>query len=139
MANDRTELLLNEIGQLLTENAPRPLDATLLYAELDRNFVSIAIFMDRGSEVHYRDDAPERLTFALLELWEAEDPDNRWKEIEYVLRDGRFEVSFNYADEIEPDEDSFRRRDSIVADHFGDKPIVYPPPPSEEDIFRFKL
>ena len=139
MVKDRTEPLLNEIGQLLADGEAPPLPDTLLYSELDQNFVSIAIFMDRGEDVLYRDDAPERLTFALLELWEAEDPDNRWAEIEYVMRDGDFEASFTYADEIDPEEDSFERRDRIVARHFGVKPIVYPPPPSEEDPLRFEL
>jgi hypothetical protein len=134
--NNSTERLLNEIGQLLAENAEYPLADTLLYSELDKNFVSIAIFVNRDKDVLYRDDAPDRLTYALLELWEAEDPGKRWAEIEYVVRNGEFEAEFTYADEIDPEEDSFDRRDRIVERHFGDKPIVYPPPPSEDDLFE---
>ena len=66
----------------------------------------------------------------LLDLWEAQDSDKRWTEIEYVVRGDKFHASFTYPDEIDPEEDPFDRRDRIVAKHFGKKPIVYPPPPT---------
>ena len=123
MSNDRTERLLNEIGQLLAVDAG-PAGETLLYAEVDKNFVSIAVFDDLGEHLRYRDDTPDRLTYALLELWEAEARDQRWAEIEYVVHDGRFDVSFNYGDEIDRSEEPLDRRRRIVAAYFGEKPIV---------------
>lgn len=131
------ESLLNEIGQLLAEDKDYPLDGTLLYAELDYNYVRPSIFKDRGGDVLYRDPDLDRLGGALLDLWNATDPANRWTEIEYIVRDGKFLVSFTYADDIDPNEDPLDRRDRIVERHFGSKPIVYPPMPS--NFTQFKL
>lgn len=140
MASDETERLLNEIGQLLAEDTEYPLDGTLLYAELDTNMVAPSIFKSRGNHVLYRWPDLDRLAYALLDLWEEWEPGKRWAEIEYVIRGGKFEASFTYPEEIDPEEDRFERRDRIVKRHFGDKPIVYPPwpPPDDDDSQTFK-
>lgn len=135
MPNDRTERLLREIGELLAEDTVDPLEGTLLYAALDRNFVRPSIFKDRGDHVLYQGPDLNRLGPALLALWEAENPDERWAEIEYVVRGDRFEAEYTYGDEIDPDEGWLDRRDRIVARHFGDRPIVYPPM-DEVDLFE---
>jgi hypothetical protein len=136
MPNNQTPSLLNELGQLLAEDAAYPLEDTLLYAKLGMNYVAPSIFKDLGDHILYRDPDLETLGDALLDLWEAEVPDKRWAEIEYVVRGGKFHATFAYADEIDPDEDPFDRRDRVVARHFGKKRIVYPPPPS--DAIEFK-
>jgi|SRR6188768_3775131 len=128
MPNASAERLLNEIGQLLAEDTAYPLDGTLLYAELDSNFVAPSIYKDCGDHILYRSPDLDRLGDALLDLWEAEDPDKRWTEIEYIIRDGKFDATFTYPDEIDPEEDRWDRRDRAVARHFGTKRIVYPPP-----------
>ena len=51
MPDDKTDRLLNEIGQLLAEDSDYPLNGTLLYAELDRSFVAPSIFKDLGDHV----------------------------------------------------------------------------------------
>jgi hypothetical protein len=139
MPNDRTEYLLDEIGRLLAEDVAYPLDGTLLYAVLDTNYVAPSIFKDRGDHILYRSPDLDRLGEALLDLWEAEEADERWTEIEYVVRAGRFEATYNYLDEIDPDEEPLDRRRRIVAQHFGNKPIVYPPSGGEEGAIQFRL
>lgn len=136
MPNDRTASLLNEIGQLLAEDTDYPLDGTLLYAELDWNYVAPSIFKEVGNQVVYRDPDLDRLGGALLDLWKAQDTEERWTEIEYVVRGDNFHASFTYPHEIDPNEEPFDRRDRIVARHFGDKPIVYPPEPDDDDVFH---
>jgi hypothetical protein len=126
MPNDRTEYLLDEIGRLLAEDVAYPLDGTLLYAVLDTNYVAPSIFKDRGDHILYRSPDLDRLGEALLDLWEAEEADERWTEIEYL-------------DEIDPDEEPLDRRRRIVAQHFGNKPIVYPPSGGEEGAIQFRL
>ena len=133
MANDETDRLLGEIGQILSEDTAYPLDGTLLYARVDSNFVAPSIFKNRGNYIVYRRPDLDRLGGVLLDLWEAEEPKNRWEEIEYLVQDDKFEVTYTYADEIDPDEDTFERRDRVVKRHFGDKPIVYPPLPPDDD------
>ncbi|MDP5277711.1 hypothetical protein Q9Q95_02140 [Sphingomonas sp. DG1-23] len=131
MENNRTEELLNLIGQLLAEDTEYPLDNTLLHAEVGRAFVGPSIFKDRGNHILYRDPDLDRLGDALLDLWEAQQDEKRWAELEYIVRNGRFEATFIYPEEIDLDEEPLDRRTRIVAQYFGDKPIVYPP--FEED------
>lgn len=133
MANDETDRLLGEIGQLLAEDTAYPLDGTLLYAKVDSNYVAPSIFKNRGNNIVYRRPDLDRLGDALLDLWDAEKPENRWAEIEYLITGETFEVAYTYADEIDPEEDPFERRGRIVKRHFGDKPIVYPAFPPEDE------
>lgn len=128
--------LLDEIGQLLAEDEEYPLDGTLLYAELDWNYVAPSIFKDCDDHIVYRDPDLDRLGDALLAFWEADAFPRRWAAIEYLVRGDRFQATFTYPEEIDPGEDSLDRRDRIVRKHFGDKPIIYPPVPA--DIARFK-
>lgn len=131
MPDDDAAQLLNEIGQLLAEDAEYPIDGTLLYAEVDKNFVAPSIFKDLGDHVLYRDPDLNNLGDALLDLWEAQDAARRWREIEYIVRGNKFHASFVYPEEIDPDEEPLERRNRIVAKYFGQKRIVYPPPPDD--------
>ncbi|MGR6327553.1 hypothetical protein ACU5AX_00645 [Sphingomonas sp. XXL09] len=139
MANDDAEKLLNEIGQLLTEDCEYPFEPTLLYAQLDRNVVGESIFKELGNQILFRWPAIEGLPYALLDLWEAQDGDDRWAEMEYLLRDGKFEVAYIYPDEIDAEEDVVERRARSVRRHFGEKPIVYPPLLPEDDAPDYYL
>nr|WP_277923802.1 hypothetical protein [Sphingomonas sp. TREG-RG-20F-R18-01] len=133
VANDETDRLLGEIGQLLAEDTAYSLDGTLLYARVRSTMVAPSIFKNQGNNIVYRRPDLDRLGDALLDLWNAETPQNRWAEIEYLIKGDTFEVTYTYADDIDPDEDTFERRDRIVKRHFGDKPIVYPDFPPEDD------
>lgn len=126
MSSDRTEELLNRIGQLLAEDTEYPLDGTLLHARVQRNSVGPSIFKDRGDHILYRDPDLDLLGDALLDLWEAQEGAERWEEIQYFVKDGRFEVVFVYPEELDPEEMSMERRDKVVRQYFGDKPVVYP-------------
>lgn len=139
MANDEAEKLLNEIGQLLMEDREYPVEPTLIYAQLDRNMVGESIFKELGNQILYRRPVIEGLPYALLDLWEAQEGDDRWTEIEYLLRDGKFEVAYIFPDEIAAEEDLGERRARAVRRHFGEKPIVYPPWPPEDDAPDYDL
>jgi hypothetical protein len=138
--DDKAEQLLQEIGQLLTLDREYPFEPTLLYAQLDHNMIGESIFKDVGAHALYRRPINRRLPYALLELWEAQTGPDRWSEMEYVLRDGKFEVAYFYPEEIGPEEDVVLRRARAVERHFAGKPIVYPPwPPQDDDYQSFKL
>ncbi|UYY58615.1 hypothetical protein [Sphingomonas sp. S2-65] len=139
MADDETERLLTTIGHLLARDKEYPLDGTLLYAEVGQNFVAPSIFKNLSDHILYRDPDLRELGDALLDLWEAQDSDDRWEEIEYVVRDGKFDVAFTYPEEIDREEDSFERRDRVVQSYFGTKRIVYPPLLAEGDGPRYEL
>lgn len=136
MANNSTEELLNLIGELLAEDIDYPLDNTLLYAEVGRAYVSPSIFKDRGNHILYRDPDLDRLGDALLDLWGTQQGPHRWAEIEYIVRNGRFDTTFVYPEEIDPAEEPLDRQRRIVVKYLGDKPIIYPP---DEDGDSFEL
>ncbi|QDX25997.1 hypothetical protein FPZ54_08155 [Sphingomonas suaedae] len=126
VASAKTEEILKRIGQLLAEDTEYPLDKTLLHAEVGRGYVSPSIFKDLGNHLRYRDPDLDRLGDALLDLWYAQEGDERWGGLAYFVKDGRFELTFIYPDEIDEDESSIKRRDRVVKKYFGEKPIVYP-------------
>ena len=139
MAETESELLLQEIGGLLTEDSDYPSEPTLLYAQLDHNMIGQSIFKELGNQLLYRRPVNERLPYALLELWEAQDGKDRWSELEYVLRDGSFDVAYVYPDEIDLNEGVMERRERALQRHFGDKPVVYPPWPPEDDVPDYEV
>ncbi len=133
MATDDSEHLLNEIGQLLMADGEYPLEPTLLYAQLDHNMIGESIFKELSNHFLYRWPVNERLPYALLELWESQEGNDQWTELEYVLRDGLFEVAYIYPDEIDPEEDILERRERSLLRHLGKKPVIYPPLPPGND------
>lgn len=136
MQNDKTGELLSLVGQLLAEDIEYPVDGTLLYARVARAHVAPSIFKDLGNHILYRAPDLNRLGDALLDLWDEQQGEERWAEIEYIVRNGRFDATLVYPDEIDPDEDTFDRRDRIVAKYFGKKPIAYPGPDGDERVFE---
>lgn len=136
MSNNEIEKLLQDIGNFLAEDTDYPLNGTLLHAEVAANMVGPSIFKDLGDHILYREADLDIMDETLLELWFSADPKKRWAEIEYVIRNDKFEVKFIYPDEIAPRdiEDPLDRRDRIVREYFGNKPIVYPPFDSDEGI-----
>ncbi len=134
MADANFEELLTEVGQLLAEDSEYPLEDTLLHAIVHRAFVSPSIYKNLDDHILNRDPDLDRLGDALLDLWEAQEGDERWEEIHYVVRSGRFEAIFVYPEEIDADEEPIDRRERIVPQYFGNKPIIYPPD-HEDDGF----
>lgn len=139
MAETGAERLLNEIGELLMDDGEYPAEPTLLYAQLDHNMIGESIFKKLGNQLIYRRPLNEHLPYALLELWEAQEWHDRWSELEYVLRDGKFDVAYFYPDEINPEEDVIERGERALRRHFGDKPIVYPPSLLEDEAPGYDL
>lgn len=139
MANDEAEGLLNEIGRLLADDHEYPFEPTLLYAQLDHNMIGESIFKELGNQILYRRPVNKRLPYALLDLWEMQEGEDRWMEMEYLVRNGRFEVAYIYPDAIDAEEDVVERRARSVRQHFGEKPIIYPPWPSEDDVAEYGL
>jgi hypothetical protein len=134
MDDEKTISLLNLIGNILHESN-HLLDGTLLFARVAEGMVAPSVFHDDDDQITFQWASPD-LMDPLLDLWGLADPDKRWAEIEYVVRDGAFEVHLTYPEDIDPDEDSLDRRTRIVKRHFGDKPIVYPPLPDDEHLFE---
>jgi hypothetical protein len=129
---------MQDIGRVLGQDTDYPLDGTLLYAVVDENYVAASIFKDFNGVTYYRRPDLDGLTDTLLDLWESYPVGKRWETIEYVIRDGRFEATFTYPENVVPDEEPFQRRDAIVAKYFGKQPIRYLPSREHPEGYLFE-
>lgn len=129
---DRLAPILNDIATLLAKDEECPLDRTLLYADVEPAVVGLAIFKDMGDHILYRRPRRDGLGDLLEELWEEFPSDKRWVDIEYFIRDGKFDVVFVYPEEMNGKAGS-DRREEVLHKYYGDKPVVYPPWPMDTD------
>lgn len=126
LPKDESVSLLNRLGQILAEQESHPSAGTLLHAALDSNWISIAIFKNRDSDVLYVEPDYDLFQNTLHDLWALEEPGKRWEELDFLIKDGKFDAAFIYPEGIDRAELSVHRGRRIVKARFGDKPIVYP-------------
>lgn len=72
----------------------------------------------------------------MFDLWYSEEPNKRWTAMHFTVDAGKFEAKFEFDDLERPDEDDDDRRERILRARYGDKPIVYPPPPPGMTSYR---
>jgi len=133
VAKDKLDILgplFNEIGVELVDIVGGDLNGIFLYVEIGEGWISPNVFKDDGHQIRYLDDS-ETLSDLIWEAWYAESEDGikRWSIMEYEIKDGKFDVSFKYPDEVHVETISLERRQSALSARFGDKPVVYPPMP----------
>ncbi len=126
MEGRTTEQILAEIGQMLAADPAYPVENSLLQAEVDPEMISPSIYKDAGDHVMYRLPDLDRWSDILLELWYAREKNDRWSEIEYIIRNGRFEVNYIYPDDVGRSESIGERRKQALRRYYGDKPVRYP-------------
>lgn len=123
--------IMKEIGLEVLRTVDDDPDGILLYAEIGDRWSSSSIFRDEGNVVRYFRTS-ERLDDLLWEAWRAESKEGgikRWSVMEYDIKDGKFDASFKYPDQVDVEVVDDERRQSAVRARFGDKPVVYPPMP----------
>lgn len=120
--------LLSEIGREAAEIAGGDPNGIFLYVEAGEGWVGPSVFKDDGKAVRYFDPS-SHLCDLLMEAWEAEEPDKRWAAMEYEIRNGKFDTRLTYPGDLKPDDDVDDRREAVLKARYGDKPVVYPPPP----------
>ncbi|HUD90623.1 hypothetical protein [Sphingobium sp.] len=134
MAKDKWDILgplMNEIGVELLHVVGGDPDGIFLYVEIGEGWISPNVFKDEGHQIRNLDDS-ELLSDLLWEAWYAESEEGglkRWSIMEYEIKDGKFDVSFRYPDEVKVETISMERREAALRARFGEKPVVYPPPP----------
>jgi hypothetical protein len=120
--------LLEDIGRQIFEDIGEDPDGVFLYAEAGDGWVERSVFKDKGSYVQYYPSSVE-LCEAIIEAWEAEPPDKRWAVMMYEIKDGRFDATFRFPEEIDPKFVGIQRREDALRERYGDKPVKYPPIP----------
>ena len=134
MSGDSSAHFLRKIGELLLQSSESSSDI-LMYTRAATGMVSISIFKDFGTYISYQDDLGI-LADTVLDFWEDQPPGRQWDEMEYTIRNGKFEANFIYSDQIDPQDDGLDRRDRAVARVFGSKTIVYPSWDDVGDVFK---
>ena len=124
--------LLGQIGQALADIAEGDPEGMFFYVELGEGWISQNLFKDEGNSVRYLEEGESHaLTDLLYELWYATPEDRRWSVMDYDIADGKFAATFRYPEEVDVevyDRDDGRRGRALRA-RYGDKPVIYPPPP----------
>jgi hypothetical protein len=123
--------ILADVGGELTEIAGGNPDGVYLYVEAGEGWVGPSVFKDDGDVVRYYDGTPE-LSELLLKAWKAEAPNKRWAVMEYEINGTTFDVQFQFPDEVNQNETEMDRRPRALKRRFGDKPVIYPPWPREQ-------
>jgi hypothetical protein len=132
MENDNLDELgplMNEIGQALADLADGDPEGVFLYVEIAEGWVSASVFKDDGETVRYLDTDEPGFSDLLFAAWYASPEGKRWSVMEYDIKDGRFEVSFKYPEEVDVEVVDDERRQAALRARYGDKPVIYPPPP----------
>jgi hypothetical protein len=143
MAKDKFDILgplMNEIGGELVHVVGGNPDDIFLYVEIGDRWISYSIFKDEGDLIRYYDAKDEILTELLWDAWYAESEEGgikRWSIMEYDIKDGKFDATFKYPDEVDVEVIDDERRQAALRARFGDKPVVYPPMP--KGAFELKL
>ena len=123
--------LMNEIGQELASLVGGDPDGVFLYVEIGDGWVSPSVFKDEGDVVRYYNPRDTNLSDMLWEAWylEPDGPNMRWSVLEYMITGKKFHVSFRYPEEVDVEVIDSERREAALRARFGDKPVIYPPPP----------
>ena len=131
MINEKSQNLLEMISTLLAEDVSYPLENTLLFAWFDEGAVAPSIFKKLQDRIVYRAPDLDVLADTLIALWEEQPKERRWAEMEYFIKDGKFDVKFVYPEELDPDEMMMAHRTQVVRRYLGTDPIYYPQPDGE--------
>jgi hypothetical protein len=135
-ANDMVERSLEKLGPLLSsigehlaaEIGGDP-NGIFLYVEVGDRWISVNVFRDDGDVVRYYRHG-SGLTDVIWDFWKAPEPAKRWAVMEYEITGTKFDAKFKYPEEVDVESFDTDRREIALKRRFGDKPVIYPPPPA---------
>ena len=119
--------LYAEIGRQIFEDVGGP-NGVFVYGEAGEGWVEVSVFKDKGRFVQYYSPSRE-LSDLIIKAWKTEPPNKRWAVMMYEIKDGAFDATFRFPEEIDPDESSFERSERVLKQRYGDKQVKYPPVP----------
>lgn len=124
-AERKTWLVRDLASTLRAETAFSPL-GTLMTAAVDRGYLNIARFWDRGSYIACGLPDYDKYADTLFELWEMERLSQRWDEIHYLIRGKEVEIRYLYPEDIDSEVSHDDRWPDAAIQAFGAKKVVYP-------------
>ncbi len=123
--------LLAKIGALTIAAFERGSARGLLYVEAIPGVMSASVYEETNDRVLDR-GVVGQMYDALNELWYLAEPDKRWSALVFDVVDHAFDAQFRYDEDKEYLLEKFEeRREALLLARFGDKPVIYPPPPDD--------
>jgi hypothetical protein len=123
--------LLAKIGALMIASFERGSARGLLYVEAIPGVMSASVYEETNDRVLDR-GVIGQMYDALNELWYLAEPDKRWSALVFDVVDHAFDAQFRYDEDKEYLLEKFEeRREALLLARFGDKPVIYPPPPDD--------
>jgi hypothetical protein len=119
-----------DIGGELAQIVGGDPDRTFLYVEVGDRWLEGGVFKDEGDSVRYYDPSQE-LSDLIWKAWNTEEPNKRWSVMGYEITGTKFNARFKFPDEVDVEIYDADRRRTALKNHFGDKPVIYPPPPGQ--------
>jgi len=107
-------------------------DGTYLYAEAGDGWTGASVFKDEGDVVRYYDPS-SALMDLIREARLEEEPGKRWSVMEYEVNGTKFDAKFKFPDEVKVESFNDGRREAALKRRYGNKPVIYPPPPDFPD------
>lgn len=132
---DKLGPLLADFGHTIADDVGEmPQRAYAFVSGGDRS-AQYKVYVDEGDAV--RVYFPDDLFGVIMDIWEAEngkrEPALRWVYFNYDIEDGRFRVQFCYPEEIAAGTDEDDWQAAAVRERFGDKRVIEPDFPTEDD------
>lgn len=122
--------LYAELAHEIARMAGPDNEQVLLYVEVGDMWTGISLYKNESERVSYIDESvadSNLLSDIIFDIWYAEAPDKRWKEMQLDVDGKKFEARQFYADQLNKRESYDDRRERAVRERFGDKPIYYSP------------
>jgi hypothetical protein len=126
MPYDQKARLLHQIGATLKADRRFSRLGTLFICAVEDMFISMSLFWDRGNYIAHGFPDYDKFEDDIFALWELDPPDQRWLEIQYVLRGKESEVNVLYEEDLGEELLDPRRFSDVAQRHFGNKRVGYP-------------
>jgi hypothetical protein len=127
MATKEMGDMLNAVGQHVANILGKTPEDVYVYIEAGDQWSGGAIFENLADKVVYH-DFDEEISYLIIGLWDAAEPENKWSVIHYDIKDGRFDAEFLYTGDMELDTFEHDYREDALIARYGDKPVIYPEP-----------
>ena len=129
---DKLGPLFADVGGELAKIVAGDPDGTFLYVEAGEGWLSCGVFKEDGGSVRYYRPTSD-LTDLLFEAWHTDEPNKRWAVMEYDVVGTKFDARFKFPDEVDVESFEMDREAIALRNRFGDKPVIYPAWPPEQE------
>jgi len=118
--------LLEELARELADIREGEKSGVLLYAEAGPGWAGLSIYTSSDNSIVWH-SPPNEVSDLIMMLWNVMQSHEKWRGMTMFVAHNRFRTEFDYGEGWNEEEDEGDRREPIVREFFGNKPIYYPP------------